>query len=395
MERLIIHHERVTKPAELIDICPFAAIEEENGVLTINAACTMCKVCVNSTPGWVELVHSVEKGTDKSLWRGIAVHVEHELGRVQPVTYELLGKARELADKVGFPVYAVLIGANIADAAQELLFYGPDKIFTYDHDELKYYLAEPYTAVWESFVQAEKPSVILMGATIAGRSLAPRLAARLRTGLTADCTVLDIKDNTDLVQIRPAFGGNIMAEIYTTNHRPQLATVRPKVLPTPVKSQEHKGVVITGSLAGVNLSSKVTLEAVLPQDQDPCISEAEVVVVAGRGAADKRGLGLVNELALLLGARVAGTRPLIESGQFRARDQIGLSGRTVAPRLIITCGVSGAVQFTAGMRGAECIIAINSDPQAPVFKVAHYGIVGDVHEVLTELIARIRRGQEI
>jgi len=376
----------------LIDICPFNALEDNGGKLEINSGCKMCKICVNKGPkGVMELVEESQvKTVDKSLWKGIAVYVDHVDGDIHPVTMELLGKARELADKVSFPVYALFLGHDIKDKAKELLHYGADKVFVYDHKELKDFRIEPYTAAFEKFIDEVKPSSILVGATTIGRSLAPRVAARFRTGLTADCTVLDIKENTDLVQIRPAFGGNIMAQIKTPNTRPQLATVRYKVMNAMTRSVHAGGEVVYCTIEEKKLASRIEVLEVREKALEVSISDAETIIAVGRGVKSEKDMEMVRELALLLNAQIAGTRPLVESGWLDAKRQVGLSGRTVKPKLMITLGISGSVQFAAGMNGSEYIFAVNNDENASIFNVAHYGIVGDLYEVLPELIEKVK-----
>ena len=270
------------------------------------------------------------------------------------------------------------------------MHYGVDKVYVYDDESLNNFRIEPYTAMFESFIDEVKPSVILVGATTVGRSLAPRVAARYRTGLTADWTVLDIKENTDLIQIRPAFGGNIMAQIITPNSRPQLATVRYKVMSAPIRSEESTGKLIICDVNKNKISSNINVKSIVDKKKEHSISEADVLVVAGRGIKSEKDMSMIRELADLLGGEVAVTRPLIESGWEDASKQVGLSGRTVRAKLIITCGVSGAVQFTAGMNNSDYIFAINNDEKAPIFKVAHYGIVGDIYEIIPKLIQKIK-----
>lgn len=378
--------------AELIRICPFNALEDNNGKLEVNAACKLCRICVNKGPkGVMEFVEDEKRQTvDKSLWKGIAVYVDHVEGEIHPVTMELLGKAKELAGKVGFPVYALFLGHGILDKAEELLHYGADKVYAYDHKELKDFRIEPYAAAFEDFINNVKPSSILVGATTIGRSLAPRMAARFRTGLTADCTVLDIKENTDLVQIRPAFGGNIMAQIKTPNTRPQLATVRYKVMNALERSVVANGEVVECKIDDSRLVSRIEVLEVRQKDKETSISDAETIIAVGRGIKSEKDMEMVRELAGLLDAQIAGTRPLVESGWLDAKRQVGLSGRTVKPKLIITLGISGSVQFAAGMNGSEHIFAVNSDEKASIFNIAHYGIVGDLYEVLPQLIERIK-----
>lgn len=393
MSKLICNQEKVNKAIseELIRICPFNAIENINGKLEINAACKMCKLCVKKGPaGVMEFVEESTLSVDKNLWKGIGVYVDHVDGEIHPVTMELIGKARELANKVNFSVYCVFIGYHIEQKAKELLYYGVDEVFVYDYEELKDFRIEPYTAAFEDFVNKIKPSSLLVGATTVGRSLAPRVAARFRTGLTADCTKLEMKDNTDLVQIRPAFGGNIMAQIICQNTRPQIATVRYKVMDAPEKNCEPRGKVTICEINRSKLSSNIEVLKVTKKEIEENISDAEVIIAIGRALKSEKDMEMVKELAMLLGAQIAGTRPLIEAGIINAKKQIGLSGRTVKPKLIITLGVSGAVQFTAGMNSSERIFAINSDPNASIFNIAHYGIVGDIYEIVPELIANIK-----
>lgn len=391
MGRLVINQDKVGNKEELVKICPFGALEIKDDKLDINSGCKMCKLCVRKGPeGAVVFVEDEKVEIDKSLWSGIAVYVDHVDGEIHPVTLELIGKARELADKVNEEVYCIAMGNNIESNVHELLHYGVDKVFLYEDKELKYFRIEPYTSVIEDFINNLKPAVLLVGATTVGRSLAPRVAARFRTGLTADCTILDIKENTDLVQIRPAFGGNIMAQIVTPNSRPQLATVRYKVMSAPERSEDEVGEIVKLSIKKEKLKSNINVLEVAKKSKEKEISEADVLVVAGRGVKSEKDLEMIKELSELLGGQVACTRPLIEVGWVDSKRQVGLSGRTVRPKLIITCGVSGAVQFTAGMNNSDYIFAINTDEKAPIFKVAHYGIVGDIYEVVPMLIERLK-----
>ena len=391
MAKLIIHQEKVTDNQELVKICPFGAMEEKDGKLTINAACKMCRLCVKKGPkGAVEYVDdTVKPSVNKEEWKGIAVYVDHVDGKIHPVTFELLGKAKELAAVTGHPVYALFMGNHITEQSRELLHYGADKVFVYEEEELARFKIESYTAVFEDFIGKIKPSSILVGATTVGRQLAPRVAARMKTGLTADCTILEMNEDTDLSQIRPAFGGNIMAHIKTPNHRPQMATVRYKIMNAPKRQEEAEGEIISCAIAKEKLGSHVEVLDIVQKEKEQFIENADVLVVAGRGVKKPEDLANLQKLADLLGGQLACTRPVAEAGWLPAKCQIGLSGRTVRPKLIITCGVSGAVQFTAGMNHAENIFAINSDPKAPIFKTAHYCLVGDLYEILPQLIQKI------
>jgi electron transfer flavoprotein alpha subunit len=391
MAKLVINQSKVGNIEDVIRICPFGAMEEKNGELLINLACKMCKLCVKKGPeGAIEYVEEKVESIDKTIWQGIAVYVDHIDGEIHPVTYELIGKAKELAAKINHPVYAIMMGSNIKEQCHELLHYEVDKVFVYDYEQLDRFKMEPYTAVFEDFVQSIKPTALLIGATSVGRQLAPRLAARLKTGLTADCTILDINENTDLVQIRPAFGGNIMAQILTPNHRPQMATVRYKVMDAPERSLSESGEIVECSIADEKLASKVDVIDIIAKEKQQFIEASEVLVVVGRGVKKEEDMQMVKELADLLGGQLACTRPIMEAGWLEAKRQVGLSGRTVRPKLIITVGVSGSVQFTAGMNNAEHIIAINKDENAPIFKTAHYGLVGDLYEIIPNLISQIK-----
>lgn len=396
MGKLVIDQSKIEDIQALIDICPFDAMEEVNGRLEINAGCKTCKLCVKKGPkGAVTYVEDAKPEIDKSLWNGMVVYVDHVDGRIHPVTLELIGKAKELAAKINHPVYALFIGSELDGKAEELLHYGVDKVFVYDNKKLARFMIEPYTAVFEDFINKIKPSGILVGATTVGRQLAPRVAARMKTGLTADCTILEMNENTDLVQIRPAFGGNIMAQILTPYNRPQMATVRYKVMNAPERNEEAAGEIISMTIEESRLATTMEVIDIIQKKKEALIENADVLVVAGRGVKKQEDLAMIEELADLLGGMIAGTRPMIESGWMDAKRQVGLSGRTVRPRLIITCGVSGAVQFVAGMNNSDTIIAINSDPNATIFETAHYCLTGDLYEIVPALISKIKASKGV
>ncbi len=378
---------------DLLSCCPFSAIDAtQDGKINLNANCKICGICAKKFPTIFTIEEIESISIDKSQWQGVAVVAEFTAGQLHPVSLELLGKARELASKIGQKVLAVAIGYNLAHAAEMLRKYGADEVALYDHQELENFRIEPYTAALEDFINNTKPAVVLVGGTSTGRNLAPRTAARFRTGLTADCTILDIKPNSDLEQIRPAFGGNIMAHINTPNHRPQFATVRYKIFPMPQPVENPTGVIKNYSLEAEKLSSAIK---VIERNLKPAeinLEDAEVIIAVGRGLKKVEDMNMIEELAKLLHARIAGTRCLTEAGWVDHKCQIGLSGRTVAPKLIICCGISGAVQFAAGMKGAEKIVAINSDANAPIFSLAHIGIVGDMYEIVPQLLQLIKQG---
>jgi electron transfer flavoprotein alpha subunit len=392
MSEILINHKLITKNVDLIKLCPFGAIEEHDGKLVINEGCRMCHLCVKKgPPGVFEFIRDVEKSIDKSVWTGVVVFVEYDGKDIHPVTFELIGEARKLADKLNHPVYALFPGNNIKNAAEKILRFKVDKVFVYDCPELEHYSVEPYTNVFEDFIAKSSPSIVLVGGTAIGRSLAPRIAARMKTGLTADCTSLDVDESTDLDQIRPAFGGNIMAHIRTTSHRPQFATVRYKIFDLPQAIKNGKGEIVLCSLPKKKLESSIVIKEIREKPKIIGIEEAERIIAVGRAFAKKSDIKMAESFAAVLNAQIAGTRPTIESGWIDPRRQIGLSGRTVKPKLLITCGISGSVQFVAGMSSADCIVAINKDKKAPIFKVAHYGIVGDIYEVLPRLMDKIEK----
>ena len=392
MASLNFNRDLCTLCGQCVEKCPFGALELRENRVEVNASCKMCKLCIKNCPAnAVTLVEETPAvAVNKDAWNGVMVFVEQEVTGIHPVAYELIGKARELADKIHHPVYAVLIGGeSAAEQAKELLYYGVDKVFVYAHAKLADFRCDVYANVMENCIQTVKPTAVLVGATSLGRSLAPACATRFRTGLTADCTVLDMKENTDLVQIRPAFGGNIMAQIVTTNSRPQFATVRYKVMDAAVRS-ELGGELVNCPVTEEMLQSGIEVVSTTVMEKVKGIEEEDVLVVAGRGVKRQEDLVMLRELADALGGQMVTTRPLVEKGWNDVTRQIGLSGRTVKPKLIIACGVSGAVQFSAGMNGSECIVAINTDPNAPIFKIANYCIVKDLYEVVPALIRAVK-----
>lgn len=395
MGKLVVNNNLITpeNAKELIKLCPFGAISYNGSGLEISSGCKMCKLCVKKGNGLITYEEDTVAELDKSLWRGICVYADCSSGSIHRVTFELCGKAKELAKVTNHPIYAVMIGYNCAENAKKLLRYGVDKVFVYDNEIFKDFRIEPYTAAFCDFIEKYKPSSILVGATNLGRQLAPRVAARCRSGLTADCTILEMKENTDLVQIRPAFGGNIMAQIISPNTRPQFCTARYKVFSEPRPDDNPKGEIVNMEVTSHMLISDVEVLSTVTKPKDVDIAEADVIVAVGRGAMSESMRALATELADLLGGVVACTRPLAESNIFDAKHQIGLSGRTVKPKLIFCLGISGAVQFAAGMKSSDCIVAINTDKTAPIFDVAHYCVVGDVNEIVPKLIGKIKEAR--
>lgn len=401
-KKLIINQEKVNQETveAVMKVCPFGGLEYTNGQLNFTAGCKNCGLCAKKGPAGL-VTEVIEQDTtpkiDKSCWRGISVFIESDLDGIHPVSIELIGKAHELAKVINHPVYAILIGnkEKMDQYQKEILAYGVDKVFIYESDEFANFNMERYARCVEDFITKIKPTVVLYGGTSLGRSFAPRIAAHFRTGLTADCTMLGMKENTDLIQVRPAFGGNVMAQIVCPNHRPQMSTVRYKIFKKPERVTPF-GECVYMDTSNIDKSSKIKTLEIKVKEKVTDISEADVIVACGRAFKNKEDLQMAEELASLLGGVVAVTRPLVEAGWKDAKFQIGLSGRTVAPKLIITLGISGAVQFTAGMSGSEMIVSINENPQASIFDVSHYGIIGDIYKVVPQLIKNIKheRGLE-
>ena len=387
-----VNHSLCTLCEICVGVCPFSALMREDDKIVVLDTFRLCKICLKHCPENALSLEVTASRSEHNLadYSGVLVVAECSGDSVHPVTYELIGKGRELADKAGEKLSCVVIGHDIADICDQLLEYGVDRCYAVDYPELAQMRVEPYTNALEEVSLKIKPSIVLLAATPTGRTLAPRLATRLRTGLTADCTTLEVRNGSELVQIRPAFGGNIMAQIVTPKHRPQLATMRYKVMEPAVKERKPDARVETLQLLANQLESKAQVVKSRRKPPEESISDAEIIVAAGRGVRSEQSLAMVAELAALLGGQLGVTRPLVENGWADYTRQIGLSGRTVRPKLLITCGISGAVQFTASITGAETVVAINSDENAPIFKNAHYGLVGDLNEIVPALIDGLR-----
>ena len=311
---------------------------------------------------------------------------------VHPVAYELLGKGRELADQLGEPLYAVLIGSDVKAGAEELAVRSADKVYTYEDPALEDFRDDPYSALMADLVREVKPSLFLIGATSIGRSLGPKLAAVLETGLTADCTGLEIDPETRLLlQTRPAYGGNIMATIICPNSRPQMATVRYKMMKEAEVDSARKGEIVAKPVDMEALPDRVKILDYQPSPEQVNIIDAEIVVSGGKGLGEPSGFAVIEELAQALGGAVGASRPTVDEGWKEYRHQVGLSGRTVRPKLYMACGISGAVQHLAGMKTSDVIIAINKDREAPIFSVSTLGAVGDLYEVIPILAEKVRK----
>jgi electron transfer flavoprotein alpha subunit len=375
--------------------CPFGAIEMREKKAYILEMCNLCGACVPVCPPKAIVIEKVEKeGTaDFHLYKGVMIYAEQHRGVIQPISYELLGKGRELADKLGVKLSAVLIGGKgISEKTGELVSRGADKVIVVENEELSSFVDESYSKILKRIIREEKPEIFLAGATSVGRSLIPRTAVEVYTGLTADCTSLDVDLKArELLQTRPAFGGNIMATILTPSHRPQMATVRHKVMKEARPQDGRKGEVRTlvAALEELKARTKV-LKFVEEVESTVNLTEADIIVSGGRGMKGPEHFAIIKELALALGGAVGSSRAAVDSGWMPYSHQVGQTGKTVQPKVYIACGISGAIQHQVGMRSSDIIVAINKDPHAPIFEIADYGIVGDLFEIVPKLTQKIK-----
>ncbi len=381
------------------EVCTFDAIEVVDGVAVVNEKCTLCGLCVDNCEVEALTIEREEKVAQADLgeWSGIMIYAEYRHGKVAPVSFELLGIGRELADRQKVSLIAVILGSSLGEAAKDLVSYGADIVYQVDNPALEYFTDEVYGNILEDVIQEQKPEVVLAGATAIGRSFIPLVATSLATGLTADCTQLAIRpEDGVLLQTRPAFGGNIMATIECPHTRPQMATVRPRVMKAVQPDIDRKGEIINYQPQPERLQSKVkVLRNVLEEHDQVNITEGDIIVSGGRGLDNEKGFELIRQLADAVGGAVGASRAAVDSKWIAYPHQVGQTGKTVNPKLYMACGISGAIQHVVGMQSSETIVAINKDPDAPIFDVATYGIVGDLFEVVPKLIDKIkeRRGE--
>lgn len=378
-------------------VCPFGALSLVNRKAVASAACTMCGACVSQCPvSALSLPANTAVKKDLSAYKGIWVFVEigsnGSVQQVRPVGFELLSKGRELANQVGEELCAVVIGNNIQPYFAEISQYGADKIYAVESPAYTHYNTAAYANALLTLVKKYNPSVVLFPSTYVGRDLSPRIAAELFVGLTADCTGLAIKEG-NLIQTRPAFGGNIMADIKCPDYRPQMATVRPNVFKKAVCAPGRMAQVVTEMIPVPAQAGKVRI---VSTHMDPPVSgqkldEAEVVIAGGRGMKNKAGFDLLESLAQQLGGTVGASRAAIDLGLKKKEDQIGQSGVTVSAKLYVACGISGAVQHVVGMEHSDVIIGINKDANAPIFNVCKYGLVGDASQILPKILEQLKK----
>jgi electron transfer flavoprotein alpha subunit len=392
---IVVKRDNCTGCESCLGVCPYDAIEMKDGRALINEYCQLCMACLPVCPegAIVEIKEAPEEVADLGAYRGVWVFAEQREGAVAPVAFELLGAGRRLADELGAELSAVLFGATEQEAG-ELIRWGADTVFLCKDPAFAHFNDEPYAGLLSSLITTHKPEIVLAGATPIGRSFIPRVAARVRTGLTADCTSLSIDRGTgNLLQVRPAFGGNIMATILCPNHRPQIATVRPRVMKRSEYRDDRTGRIINVEAGGLSSRTKVTETVKEVSEVAVNLLEADVIVAGGRGLGDKKGFEMLSELAELLEGALGASRAAVDEGWIPYSHQVGQTGKTVCPRLYIACGISGAVQHLVGMQSSDIIVAINKNPEAPIFSVATYAIVGDVYQVVPALIKKIKEAK--
>jgi electron transfer flavoprotein alpha subunit len=380
--------------------CPFGAIDILDSKAQISEACTQCGACIDTCPVTAITMDKVvqEVAMDKSQYKDVWVYIEVSEGKPRNVSLELLAEGRKLADETGQKLAGVIIGQDVESVVKETFAAGADQVYLVEAAELAHFSTDGYTAVFTELIQTYKPSVILLGATNDGRDLGPRVACRVGTGLTADCTGLGIDETTGLVAwTRPAFGGNIMATILCPEYRPQMGTVRPSVFKRPVPDYSRSGEVIRVPSCAKAEDIRTKLIDIIRVGTTACnLEEAEIIVSGGRGMGKPENFVLIEQLADVLGGSVGASRAAVDAGWKPHLHQVGQTGKTVGPKIYFACGISGAIQHLAGMSSSDIIVAINKDPDAPIFNMADYGVVGDVMEVLpilTDEFQKIRACQ--
>lgn len=392
---IFIDDELCTGCGNCVDSCPFVGIEIVDNKAVINESCSFCGSCLDVCPVNAILIEREEYIKDKvdlSQYRGVWVIAEHYKNIIHPVAFQLLGKGRELARELEVNLTLVILGSQIEDQLKDIGNYGSDEIIYVKSPIFKHYHSDLYVRALTDLIIEKKPEIILIGATPTGRDFAPRVAKRLHAGLTADCTGLEIDEHSrNLLQTRPAYGGSLMAVIGTPNSRPQMATVRPGIFEPPEKTEPKSSIrEIDYKFKETDTVTKI-IKVIEKKRNSVNLEHAEIIVAGGRGVGSKENFKLIEELSAVLGAELAGSRVAVELEWLEQDRQIGQTGKTVSPKLYIACGISGAIQHLVGMQNSEIIVAINKDRNAPIFNVAHYGIIGDLNEIIPVLIEELKK----
>ncbi len=387
---ILIDESKCTGCGSCVAACPFGVISLVSDKALVDDGCTMCGACREACPCEAITLETAEMSPTSGEHRGVWVITEQSRGKLRSVSFELLGKGRELADKLGTELGAVCLGDGSEDIGS-LVQHGADKVFFVKDAALGGSPEDLYAGQLLKLIGQYQPEIVIAGATPLGRSVIPRVAARLRTGLTADCTDLDIDPQKRLLlQTRPTFGGNIMATIVCPNRRPQMATVRPRVFRRSQPDAKRQGQVIQLDFDKAAVTSRTKLLSFVADITEKVkLEDADVIVSGGRGLGKAANFEIIEALAKALGGAVGSSRPPVDEGWIPYSHQVGQTGKTVCPKLYIACGISGAVQHLAGMQTSDVIVAINSDPAAPIFEVASYGLVGDLFQIVPLLIERL------
>ncbi|MGA2465015.1 MAG: electron transfer flavoprotein subunit alpha [Thermodesulfobacteriota bacterium] len=389
MAKLLINNDTCTGCESCIPACPFGALSMKEGIAVVDEKCTFCGACVDVCPVSAITLEKEEKAVtiDPGAYKNVWVFIEHEHGKVSTVSFELLGEGRKLADALGCHLCGMIFGDGVEGFVKEAIAYGAETVYVTESPILEQYRADPYACAAVNLIRKYKPEIVLFGATTQGRDFAGTVATTLEVGLTADCTGLDIDPETKyLRQTRPAFGGNIMATILDyPNYRPQMSTVRPKVFAMPQRDDSRKGEVIREPLPMTEEQVRTKVLEFIKGTEAVNLVDAEIIVSGGRGLGNAESFKVIRELAEVLGAAVGASRATVDSGWISYEHQVGQTGRTVRPKIYIACGISGAIQHQAGMKTSDIIVAINKDLEAPIFKIATYGIVGDLFTIVPML----------
>ena len=395
MAKLLINNDTCTGCESCIPACPFGALSMKEGIAVVDEKCTFCGACVDVCPVSAITLEKEEKAVtiDPGAYKNVWVFIEHEHGKVSTVSFELLGEGRKLADALGCHLCGMVFGNEVEGFIKEAIAYGAETVYVTESPILEQYRADPYACAAVNLIRKYKPEIVLFGATTQGRDFAGTVATTLEVGLTADCTGLDIDPETKyLRQTRPAFGGNIMATILDyPNYRPQMSTVRPKVFAMPQRDDSRKGEVIREPLPMTEEQVRTKVLEFIKGAEAVNLVDAEIIVSGGRGVGNAENFKVIRELAEVLGAAVGASRATVDAGWISYEHQVGQTGRTVRPKIYIASGISGAIQHLAGMRTSDIIVAINKDPEAPIFKIATYGVVGDLFTVVPMLAQEFKK----